>query len=46
VKYQLNHLKRITKVTTPKTNGIKNHGKFFGFPDENIESLEVIGFTI
>jgi len=30
----------------PKINGAKNHGKFFGFPDENIEPLEVVGFTI
>jgi len=38
-------LKRKIKVATPNINGTKNQGKFFGFPDENIESFEVFGFT-
>jgi len=37
-------LKRKINAASPNNTGKKNHGKFFGFPDENIESLLELRF--
>ena len=42
--FQLNQSNKNTNPTTPKISGMKNHGKFFGLPEENKESFEVFGF--
>ena len=41
----MNHLKRTTNAITPNITGRKNHGRFVGFTEENIESF-VSGFIL
>jgi hypothetical protein len=41
-----NHLKRKIKAARPIITCTKNHGNFFGFPEENKAPSSLCGYTI